>query len=72
MDTITIREYENLPVMTKGDYLYDRKKLNIDDLVVLCDTDRVPDHGDTVSVYKVIAIKDDGNVEFLPVLLKVE
>lgn len=60
METMTVKEYDSLPVIYDSDANISRPILKVGDLFLLREPDEPKDVGDVVSVYRVIKVTDTG------------
>jgi hypothetical protein len=70
MEEITIKNYDNLPVIIHDDTLVSISSLKIGDRYLIKDRDEYVDTGSVVTVYEVIS-KHNNRIESKPVVLKV-
>jgi len=71
MDEITLKEYDNLPIIIQDDTLVSISSLNIGDLYLVRQRDEYVDNGSIITVYKVIN-KHSNRIESKPVVLKIK
>jgi hypothetical protein len=71
MDEITLKEYDNLPIIIQDDTLVSISSLNVGDLYLVRQRDEYVDNGSIITVYKVIN-KHNNRIESKPVILKVK
>ena len=70
MEEITIKNYDNLPVIIHDDTLVSISSLKIGDRYLIKDRDEYVDTGSVVTVYEVIN-KHNNRIESKPIVLKV-
>jgi hypothetical protein len=70
MEEITIKNYDNLPVIIHDDTLVSISSLKIGDRYLIRERDEYVDTGSVVTVYEVIS-KHNNRIESRPVVLKV-
>lgn len=67
-DTITLKEYDNLPIMYDDEGNFKRMNLKIGDYYLMREPDDVRDVGDVVSVYEVVRLTETGHESKITVL----
>ena len=70
MEEITIKNYDNLPVIIHDDTLISISSLKIGDRYLIRENEEYVDTGSVVTVYEVIS-KHNNRIESKPVVLKV-
>jgi hypothetical protein len=70
MDTISLKDYDNLPIIVQDDTLVSISSLNIGDRYLIRQREEYVDNGSIVTVYEVIN-KHNNRIESKPVVLKV-
>jgi hypothetical protein len=70
MEEITLKNYENPPIIIQDDTLISIKSLKIGDRYLMIECDECVDTGSVVTVYEIIN-KHNNRIESKPVVLKV-
>jgi len=71
MKEITLKDYDNLPIIVRDDTLISISSLNVGDLYLIRERDEYVDTGSIVTVYEVVS-KNGNKIESKPVVLKVK
>jgi hypothetical protein len=70
MEKITVKDYDNLPIIIHDDTLISIASLKIGDRYLIRENEEYVDVGDIVTVYEVIN-KHNNRIESKPIVLKV-
>ncbi len=68
MITITLKEYDAIPIMYDDSGAFKRMGLKVGDYYVMREPDHMKDHGDVTSVYEVIRLTETGHESKITVL----
>jgi len=71
MDTITIKDYDKIPMLYDDDGGINNINLNVGDYYLMCERDHPADRGEVVSVYEVVRLTETGN-ESKHTMLRIE